>query len=172
MRWVINIYKKYKRRMVARRVALRSRLLITRTMVNLGLEAYETKEMARVFFRLLGKKLGLKDRSVPPTEQEINEAIEQLVDVGRFSVFSIISLFPGGAISLIALELMARKFGVKGFTLIPSSFRKAERRKKLKEYRKKLSKIIDQKKTGTLGKIITERKQLLETYKPDLMKTR
>ena len=33
-------------------------------------------------------------------------------------------ILPGGIVSLLGLELLARKFGIKGFNLVPSSFRK------------------------------------------------
>ncbi len=91
---------------------------------KMGTEAKETKEMAHSFFHLLEHKLRINERSEPPTEQEILEAIEQLKDVGRVSFFATISIIPGGAVSLIGLEMLATKFGMKNFTLIPSSFRK------------------------------------------------
>lgn len=89
-----------------------------------GAEARETKKMAQLFFRLLESKLDLKNRKEPPSAEEVKEAIEQLKDVGRISVFATISIIPGGGFSLIGLELLARRFGVKGFTFVPSSFRK------------------------------------------------
>ena len=57
----------------------------------------------------------------------MKEAIEQLKDVGRFTVFTALVIIPGGVISLVGLELLARRFGVKGFNLIPSSFRKMKK---------------------------------------------
>ena len=51
-------------------------------------------------------------------------AIEQLKDVGRFSIFTTLVILPGGVVSLLGLEMLARRFGMKGFNLIPSSFRK------------------------------------------------
>ncbi len=90
---------------------------------KMGIEATETSEMAHSFFRLLEHKLNLNERSVPPTEQEVIEAIEQLKDMGRLSVFTTAVILPGGVISLLGLELLARKFGVE-FSFIPSSFRK------------------------------------------------
>jgi hypothetical protein len=88
-----------------------------------GNEATETREMAQSFFRLLEHKLNMQERTEPPTEEEVKEAIEQLKDVGRFSVFTTAVIFPGGAISLMGLELLARKYGIH-FTFIPSAFRK------------------------------------------------
>lgn len=90
-------------------------------------EATETKEMAETFFKLLSSKLKLDERSTPPTEEEVKAAIEQLKDVGRISVFASISILPGGGFSLIGLELLARKFGIENFTIVPSSFRKKEK---------------------------------------------
>jgi len=92
-------------------------------MRKIGGEARETREMARAFFRLLESRLDMENRTEPPTEEELREAIEQLKDVGRFSVFTTAIILPGGAISLLGMEMLARKFGLK-VTFIPSSFRK------------------------------------------------
>lgn len=94
---------------------------------RVGNEATETKAMAAVFFRMLETKLDLKNRKEPPSEEEVKEAINQLKDVGRFSLFATVSILPGGGFSLIGLELLARKLGINGFTLVPSSFRKKEK---------------------------------------------
>jgi|SRR6056297_1315301 len=88
-----------------------------------GNEVRETREMAQSFFRVLEHKLNLNEREDPPTEEEVKEAIEQLKDVGRFSLFATVSILPGGGVSLIGLELLARRFGIRDFTLVPSSFR-------------------------------------------------
>ncbi len=100
--------------------------LIEKTMTGIGREARETEEMARLFFRLLDQKLELNERDEPPTEEEVKAAIEQLKDIGRLSVFATVSILPGGGVSLIGLELLARRFGIKNFTFIPSSFRKKQ----------------------------------------------
>lgn len=97
-------------------------------MKSLGKEAQETEEMAVSFFRLLEHKLNLKERKHPPTEEEVKRAIQQLKDVGRFSFFATMVILPGGVISLIGLELLAKKLGLKDFTLVPSSFRKKRKR--------------------------------------------
>lgn len=104
--------------------AITRKKLIEKTLAGFGQEARETKEMARLFFSLLEKKLRLKERGEPPSKEEVRAAIEQLKDIGRISVFASVSILPGGGISLIGLELLARKFGVKNFTFIPTSFRK------------------------------------------------
>jgi len=103
--------------------AARAKAAIEAGLQKLGNEASETKDMAHSFFRMLEHKLDLHDRTEPPSEEEVKEAIEQLKDVGRFSVFTTAVILPGGAVSLIGLEMLARKFGIK-FTFIPSSFRK------------------------------------------------
>lgn len=97
---------------------------IYKTANGFGEEAVETKQMAQSFFKLLEAKLDLTNRKEPPTEEEVKAAIEQLKDVGRLSVFATISILPGGGFSLIGLEILARKFGVKNFTFVPSAFRK------------------------------------------------
>lgn len=98
--------------------------LISEGVRALGNEAEETEQMARSFFKMLEAKLDLSGRKHPPTEEEVRAAIEQLKDVGRFSVFATLVVLPGGVVSLLGLELLARKFGIRGFNLIPSSFRK------------------------------------------------
>ncbi len=90
---------------------------------KMGNEARETRDMAYSFFNLLEHKLNLKERSDPPSKEEVLEAIEQLKDVGRLSVFTTMVILPGGVVSLLGLELLARKFGIN-FTFVPSSFRK------------------------------------------------
>lgn len=95
---------------------------------NLNQEKDETREMAQTFFRLLADKLQLDKRSEPPTSQEVKEAISQLKDVGRFSFFASFSILPGGGAFLIALELLARKYGITWFTFVPSSFRKKSKK--------------------------------------------
>ena len=108
----------------ARKYASKTYLMIWRGARALGQEAGETEQMARSFFRMLEAKLDLSGRTVPPSEEEVRAAIEQLKDVGRFSIFTTLVILPGGVVSLIGLELLARKFGIKSFNLIPSSFRK------------------------------------------------
>lgn len=110
-------------KLFARTYARKGKKAIDKAMIGLGKEAVETREMAELFFRLLEEKLNLENRSEPPTKEEVRVAIEQLKDVGRFSVFITAVILPGGVISLIGLELLARKFGIN-FTLVPTSFRK------------------------------------------------
>lgn len=93
-------------------------------MRKMGNEARETKEMAQTFYTLLEHKLNLKERSDPPTHKEVKEAVEQLKDVGRVSFFAAMVILPGGVVSLIGLEILAAKYGIKNFTFIPSAFRK------------------------------------------------
>ena len=87
-------------------------------------EAGETVDMANSFFKLLHHKLNLSNRDTPPTKQEVQAAIEQLKDVGRFSLFVTAVIVPAGVLSLVGLEMLARKYGIEDFTFIPSSFRK------------------------------------------------
>jgi len=108
----------------ARQYADKAKGFIDETMQGIDQEANETREMADSFFRLLSHKLQLDTRTEPPSREEVKAAIEQLKDVGRFSVFITAVILPGGVISLVGLELLAKKFGIKNFTVIPSSFRK------------------------------------------------
>ena len=111
----------------AKKFAASTKRGVSKAMGASGQEARETKEMAQSFFKLLESKLDLSKRKEPPTPEEVKAALEQLKDVGRFSVFATISIIPGGGFSLIGLELLARKFGVKNFTFLPSSFRKKDK---------------------------------------------
>ena len=99
---------------------------IDKAVEGMNKEADEIREMGIAFFRMLNQKLHLNERDDPPTEEEVKEAIEQLKDVGRLSVFASVSILPGGAVTLLGLELLARKFGITNFTLVPSSFRTRE----------------------------------------------
>jgi len=108
----------------ARKYADKTNRLIREGVRAMGNEANETEQMARSFFRMLEARLDLSGRTDPPTEEEVRAAIEQLKDVGRFSVFATLVILPGGVISLVGLELLARRFGIRGFNLVPSSFRK------------------------------------------------
>lgn len=131
-RFIFKIKYRYHQRraerdMQSRKYASKTKILIEKSIRGVGQEAKETEEMAQSFFRLLEHKLRLGERKEPPSEEEVKAAIEQLKDVGRFSVFATISIIPGGGFSLIGLELLARKFGVKNFTFVPSSFRKKEK---------------------------------------------
>ena len=116
--------KNHRSYLFARKYALKTRKLIEEGVSIVGEEAGETEEMARSFFKLLEAKLDLNKRKEPPSEAEVKAAIEQLKDVGRFSIFTTLVILPGGVISLLGLELLARRFGVRGFNLIPSSFRR------------------------------------------------
>ena len=104
--------------------ARRAKKHIDRFMNGIGNEAGETVEMVNSFFKLLHHKLNLSNRDTPPTKEEVKAAIEQLKDVGRFSVFVTAVILPAGVLSLIGLEILARKYGITDFTFIPSSFRK------------------------------------------------
>jgi len=116
--------KNHRSYLFARKYASKTKGLIDEGVRAFGQEAEETEQMARSFFKLLEAKLDMSGRKEPPTEEEVKAAIEQLKDVGRFSIFTTLVILPGGVVSLVGLELLARKFGIKSFNLIPSSFRK------------------------------------------------
>ena len=111
----------------AKKYAAKTNDLIYKGVEAVGQEAEETEQMARSFFKMLEAKLNLNGRTDPPTEEEVKAAINQLKDVGRFSIFATLVILPGGVVSLLGLELLAKRFGVKGFNLIPSSFRKKKK---------------------------------------------
>jgi len=116
--------KSHRGYLFARKYAAKTRVLLEEGVRAFGEEAGETEQMAVSFFKLLEAKLDLSGRTDPPSEEEVRAAIEQLKDVGRFSIFTTLVILPGGVVSLLGLEMLARKFGLKGFNLIPSSFRK------------------------------------------------
>jgi hypothetical protein len=91
---------------------------------GMGEEYDETVEMGKYFYHYLENKLHLRERTTPPTKEEVKQAIEQLKDMGRVGVFASISIIPGGGLSLLGLEVLARKLGINNFSFIPSAFRK------------------------------------------------
>jgi hypothetical protein len=119
--------KNHRSYLFARKYAIKTKDMIQEGISIVGEEAVETEDMARSFFKLLEAKLDLSGRKEPPSEEEVKAAIEQLKDVGRFSIFTTLVILPGGVVSLLGLELLARRFGIKSFNLIPSSFRKRQK---------------------------------------------
>ena len=111
-------------RIFANRYARIAKDHIDKVVKGVDKEAAETREMASSFFRLLEHKLNLSNRTDPPSKEEVKAAVQQLKDVGRFSFFVTAVILPGGVISLIGLELLARQYGIN-FSLIPSAFKKA-----------------------------------------------
>jgi len=121
--WKLPV-KDFQSRRFAKKYAIKTSEILVKGVRAVGQEAVETEQMASSFFRMLEAKLNLINRRDAPPEEEVKAAIEQLKDVGRFSIFATLVILPGGVISLVGLELLAKKFGIKGFNLIPSSFRK------------------------------------------------
>jgi hypothetical protein len=113
-------------RIFARLYARRAKYHIDKVLKGFHKEAVETSEMASSFFRLLEHTLKLNERTDPPTREEVKAALEQLKDVGRFSIFVTAVILPGGVISLIGLELLARQYGIN-FSLIPSAFKRKKK---------------------------------------------
>lgn len=109
----------------ANRYAQKAGKFIDKTMKGIDQEAEETRDMASSFFRLLEHTLNLNDRTDPPSKEEVRAALDQLKDVGRYSVFVTAVILPGGVFSLVGLEMLAKKYGIN-FSFIPSAFRKKE----------------------------------------------
>lgn len=120
-------------RLFARRYAKKAKLHIDRAMKSMDLEARETREMAFSFYRLLEHKLRLSERNAPPTKEEVRVAVEQLKDIGKYSIFATAVVLPGGVISLVGLELLARRYGIN-FTLVPSAFRTKDKTPKDEQF--------------------------------------
>jgi len=110
----------------ANRYARKAKFHIDKVLKGVDKEAEETREMASSFFRLLEHKLNLNERTDPPSKKEVKAAVQQLKDVGRFSIFVTAVILPGGVISLIGLELLAKQYGIN-FSLIPSAFKKKKK---------------------------------------------
>jgi len=106
--------------------ARKAKQSIDKAMKGIDQEARETREMASSFYRLLEHKLNLSNRTDPPSREEVKAAVKQLKDVGRYSVFVTAVIFPGGVVSLLGLELLARRYGIS-FSFIPNAFRKSEK---------------------------------------------
>lgn len=113
-------------RIFAKRYARKAKFHIDKVLKGVDKEAEETREMASSFFRLLEHKLNLNERTDPPSKEEVKAAVRQLKDVGRFSIFVTAVILPGGVVSLIGLELLARQYGIN-FSLIPSAFKKKKK---------------------------------------------
>jgi hypothetical protein len=125
----------------AYRFADRAKSSVEEFIEGMGEEYNETVEMSRFFFKMLEERLQLRERETPPSKEEVKKAIEQLKDMGRVGIFASVSILPGGGLSLLGLEILARKFGIKNFSFIPSSFRK----RLYKEYQKESKTDLQQK---------------------------
>ena len=110
----------------ANRYARKAKFHIDKVLKGVDKEAEETREMASSFFRLLEHKLNLNERTDPPSKEEVKAAVQQLKDVGRLSIFVTAVILPGGVISLIGLELLAKEYGIN-FSLIPSAFKRKKK---------------------------------------------
>ena len=108
----------------AHRFANGAKRSVEEFLAGMGEEYSETVEMSRFFYKMLEEKLQLRERESPPSKEEVKKAIEQLKDMGRAGVFASVSILPGGGLSLLGLEVLARKFGINNFSFIPSAFRK------------------------------------------------
>ena len=82
--------------------------------------AIKTKDLIQEGVSIVGDEAG---------ETDLFTRVEDALDMGRFSIFTTLVILPGGVVSLLGLELLARKFGIKGFNLFPSSFRKRQKSK-------------------------------------------
>lgn len=107
---------------------------IYENMMKLGhaarMEAVETRDMAIVFGRILGRKIGINGKDELPSEEEIRAAIEQLKDIPKFlPFFSFIFLpVPGITEMYILLAFSLEKLSGGALSLLPSQVRKAIRK--------------------------------------------
>jgi hypothetical protein len=83
-------------------------------------EKQETKDMIRIFIKMLSKKLGKRPDSATP--EEVKAALDQLKDISKVAVVALVMFgpLPGDEPILIGIELLAKKFG---FSIFPSALR-------------------------------------------------
>ncbi len=88
------------------------------------MEGIETKQMVQVFVRQ-GKERLLRTSDNPPTEQEKQQAMDQLKDLPRFlPFFMLLSMpLPGVTESYVLLAVTLEKWSGSRVTLLPSNFR-------------------------------------------------
>ena len=72
-------------------------------------ESYQTKEMIIVFRDLLHKQLGGNKN---PTPEDIEEAINQLKDVGKISALLPLILLPGSILTIPILIKLGKRYNI------------------------------------------------------------
>lgn len=75
-------------------------------------ESSETKEMVLVFKKLLHEKLG---GNTNPTDEEIEEALKQLKDIGKMTALLPVVALPGSFITIPLLIKIGKKYNIDIF---------------------------------------------------------
>lgn len=88
-------------------------------------EGVETRDMLRTFIKQGKGQLLLSKQAEPPTEEEIQQAIDQLKDLPKFLPFIVFVTVPVPGIteSYVLLAVTLEKWLGEKFSLLPSSFR-------------------------------------------------
>ena len=88
-------------------------------------EGVETRDMLKTFVKHGKGQLLLSKQAEPPTEEEIQQAIDQLKDLPRFLPFIVFVTVPVPGIteSYVLLAVTLEKWLGEKFSLLPSSFR-------------------------------------------------
>lgn len=87
----------------------KSKLLIVKYTTFIKKESRETKEMVITFRDLLHTQLGGKKN---PTEEEIQEAISQLKDVGKMTALLPLVALPGSVLTIPLLVKLGKKYNI------------------------------------------------------------
>ena len=100
----------------------------------LVMEGVETKQMLHIYARYGRGKFMSYSKGKQPTPEELQQAKEQLKDIPRFLPFFVIVMVPAPGVTegyaLLAITL--EKWLGRKITLLPSQFRKALHKEKLK----------------------------------------
>ena len=91
-------------------------VIVKKLVVGMKQEKQETKEMVRIFLKMLSKRLG--NRPDKATPEEVKAAMEQLKDMGKVAAaaFALFGPLPAGDEALlIGTELLAKKFDMSIF---------------------------------------------------------
>jgi len=83
--------------------------LLNNYLVFIKRESKQTRDMVLTFKELLHKQLGGKTN---PTQQEIQEAIEQLKDLGKITALLPIVLLPGSVLTIPILIKLGKKYNI------------------------------------------------------------
>jgi len=90
--------------------------IVKKLVVGMGIEKQETKEMVKIFLKMLNKKLGRRADTATP--EEVRAALAQLKDMSKVALaaFALFGPLPAGDETvLIGTELLAKRFGMSIF---------------------------------------------------------
>lgn len=94
--------------------------VMVKVVAGMKQEKQETKEMVRIFIKMLNKKLGKRPDGATP--KEVKAAIAQLKDFSKVAAVAFVMFgpLPGDEPMLVGIELLAKKFG---FSIFPSALK-------------------------------------------------